>query len=84
MARPPDGIIDLDALARVGVVAFEPSIESGLLTSPEARTMPYNWAPMPDGEARLVPRQSVKDVDQEAQGRTLMQRIPCGELPAQP
>jgi len=32
-------------------------IDAGLLTSPEARTMHYNWSPLPDGTARLIPQQ---------------------------
>lgn len=64
--------------------AFEPMIERGMLTSPEARTMPYNWSPMPDGGARLIPSQYVKDLDWEAQGRKLMHVYPATEGPHNP
>lgn len=68
----------------VNNAAFEPMIEAGLLASPEARTMPYNWAPMPDGGARLIPRQYVPDADWEAQGRTLMHVYPATHGPHNP
>ena len=68
----------------VNNAAFEPYIESGLLTSPEARTMPYIWEPMPDGSPRLVKRQYVKDIDWEAQGRKLMHVYPAQYGPHNP
>lgn len=64
--------------------AFAPMIAQGLLTSPEARSMPYNWSPMPDGEARLIPQQYVPDADWEAQGRKLMHVYPATHGPHNP
>lgn len=56
-----EGVKRAEKLIRPGALmrdvnnaAFEPMIERGMLTSPEARTMPYNWAPMDDGSARLI------------------------------
>ena len=43
------------SISDVNNAAFEPYIETGLLTSPQTRTMPYNWEAMPDGGPRLVP-----------------------------
>lgn len=78
-------LIKPGALMRdVNNAAFEPMIEAGLLSSPEARTMPYNWAPMEDGGARLIPRQYVRDVDWEAQGRKLMHVYPATHGPHNP
>ena len=61
-----EGVQRAEKLIRPGVLvsdvnnaAFEPYIERGLLTSSDARTMPYNWAPMEDGGPRMVPRQYV-------------------------
>jgi len=34
--------------------------------------MPYNWAAMDDGSARLIRRRHVKNIDWEAPGRKLM------------
>ncbi|PKA42959.1 Xaa-Pro peptidase family protein [Rhizobium sullae] len=86
-----DGVKRAEKLIRPGALmrdinnaAFEPMIERGMLTSPEARTMPYNWSSMPDGQARLIPQQYVKDVDWEAQGRKLMHVYPATEGPHNP
>jgi len=68
----------------VNNAAFEPYIEAGLLKSPEARTMPYIWEPMPDGSPRLVKQQYVKDIDWEAQGRKLMHVYPAQYGPHNP
>jgi len=46
--------------------------------------MPYNWAPMPDGNARLIPHQYVQDIDWEAQGRKLMHVYPATHGPHNP
>jgi Xaa-Pro aminopeptidase len=64
--------------------AFEPMIEAGLLSSPEARTMPYIWEPMPDGKPRPLLRQNVPDVDYEAQGRQLRHVYPAHFGPHNP
>ncbi|TQX85169.1 MULTISPECIES: M24 family metallopeptidase [Rhizobium] len=86
-----EGVKRAEKLIRPGALmrdinnaAFEPMIERGMLTSPEARTMPYNWSPMPDGGARLIPSQYVKDLDWEAQGRKLMHVYPATEGPHNP
>lgn len=86
-----DGVRRAEKLIKPGTLmrdvnnaAFEPLIERGLLVSPEARTMPYNWGPMPDGEARLVPRQYVQNLDWEAQGRKLMHVYPATHGPHNP
>ena len=68
----------------VNNAAFEPYIEHGLLTSPEARTMPYNWSAGPHGEPRLLPRKYVPDDDWEAQGRKLMHVYPATHGPHNP
>lgn len=68
----------------VNNAAFEPYIEHGLLTSSEARTMPYNWEAMPDGGPRLVPQQYVPDPDLEAQGRRLNHVYPANDGPHNP
>lgn len=46
--------------------------------------MPYNWSPMEDGGARLIPHQYVKDIDWEAQGRKLMHVYPATHGPHNP
>jgi Xaa-Pro aminopeptidase len=86
-----DGVKRAQRLIRPGALfsdinnaAFEPYIERGLLAAPDARTMPYIWAPMPDGGPRLVPRQYVADADWEAQGRTLMHVYPASPGPHNP
>ncbi|MEZ0214163.1 MAG: M24 family metallopeptidase [Xanthobacteraceae bacterium] len=80
-----ESLIKPGALMRdVNNAAFEPMIELGLLASPEARTMPYNWSAMPDGGARLIPRQYVQDIDWEAQGRKLMHVYPATHGPHNP
>ena len=78
-------LIKPGALMRdINNAAFGPMIERGMLTSPEARTMPYNWSPESDGSARLIPRQYVRDIDWEAQGRTLMHVYPATHGPHNP
>ncbi len=91
LAACTEGVKRAEKLIRPGALmrdvnnaAFEPMIERGMLTSPEARTMPYNWAPMDDGSARLIPRQYVKNIDWEAQGRTLMHVYPATHGPHNP
>ena len=51
LAACTEGVKRAEKLIRPGALmrdvnnaAFEPYIEHGLLTSPEARTMPYNWS----------------------------------------
>lgn len=91
LAACTDGVKRAERLIKPGALmrdinnaAFESMIEQGLLTSPEARTMPYNWSPMPDGGARLIPQQYVKDIDWEAQGRKLMHVYPATHGPHNP
>lgn len=91
LAMCTDGVKRAEKLVRPGALvrdvnnaAFEPYIERGLLTSPEARTMPYNWSSEPDGAPRLLPRQYVPDVDWEAQGRKLMHVYPATPGPHNP
>lgn len=91
LAACTEGVKRAEKLVRPGALmrdvnnaAFEPMIERGMLSSPEARTMPYNWAPMDDGSARLIPRQYVKNIDWEAQGRTLMHVYPATHGPHNP
>lgn len=91
LAACTDGVKRAERLIKPGALmrdinnaAFESMIEQDLLTSPEARTMPYNWSPMPDGGARLIPQQYVKDIDWEAQGRKLMHVYPATHGPHNP
>ena len=91
LAMCAEGVKRAEKLIRPGALmrdinnaAFEPYIERGLLSSPEARTMPYNWEPAEDGGARLIPRQSVRDIDWEAQGRTLDHVYPTTPGPHNP
>jgi len=91
LAACTEGVKRAEKLIRPGALmrdinnaAFGPMIERGMLTSPEARTMPYNWAPMPDGSARLIPHQYVQDIDWEAQGRRLMHVYPATHGPHNP
>ena len=86
-----EGVKRAEKLIRPGALvcdinnaAFEPYIEHGLLTAPDARTMPYNWAPNEDGGPRLVPRQYVPDEDWEARGRKLMHVYPATDGPHNP
>lgn len=72
------GVKAAEALIRPGVLvsevndtAFAPRIDAGLLDSPHARTMPYNWSTAPGGGPIEVPRQAIPDPDWEAQGRGL-------------
>ena len=64
--------------------AFEAYIERGFLDSAEARTMPWNWEPNPDGTPRPIPRQDVHDEDWEAQGRKLRHVYPATIGPNSP
>jgi Xaa-Pro aminopeptidase len=91
LAACTEGVKRAEKLIRPGVLmsevnnaAFEPYIKLGLLTSPDARTMPYNWSPASDGGPRLVPYQYVPDVDWEAQGRKLMHVYPAADGPHNP
>jgi len=86
-----EGVKRAEKLIKPGVLfrdvnnaAFEPYIEAGLLKSPEARTMPYIWAPMDDGSPRPVKRQYVRDIDWEAQGRKLNHVYPAQYGPHNP
>lgn len=71
-------------LRDVNNAAFEPFIERGFLDSPEARTMPFNWAALPDGTPRPVRRDYVPDADWEAQGRRLNHVYPAATGPHNP
>jgi Xaa-Pro aminopeptidase len=91
LAACTEGVKRAEKLIRPGVLvsdvnnaAFEPYIEHGLLSSPDARTMPYNWEPMPDGGPRPVQRQYVPDADWEALGRKLMHVYPVTHGPHNP
>ena len=91
LAACTEGVKRAEKLIRPGALvsdvnnaAFEPYIEHGLLSSPDARTMPYNWEPMPDGGPRLVQQQYVPDPDWEARGRKLMHVYPATHGPHNP
>lgn len=70
--------------SEVNNAAFESYIELGLISSPNARTMPYNWSPGPDGGPLRVPSRYVPDADWEAQGRKLMHVYPATNGPHNP
>lgn len=85
------GVKAAEKLIRPGVLAsevnnaaFEPMIAAGLLDSPEARTMPYNWSTGPNGLPLEVPRQYVPEPDWEAKGRRLMHVYPATFGPHNP
>ena len=92
LAACTEGVKRAEKLIRPGALmsdvnnaAFESYIEHGLLASPEARTMPYNWEP--HGRwfgPRPVPQQYVPDADWEAQGRKLMHVYPATHGPHNP
>lgn len=91
LAACVDGVKRAERMIKPGALmrdvnnaAFESYIERGLLDDPEARTMPYNWAPMDDGSPRPIPRQYVPDIDWEAQGRKLMHVYPATHGPHNP
>ncbi|MDQ8022301.1 MAG: Xaa-Pro peptidase family protein [Moraxellaceae bacterium] len=91
LATCVDGVKRAEKLIRPGALirdvnnaAFEPFIEKGYLRDAEARTMPFNWEAMPDGEPRQVKRQYVRDIDWEAQGRKLMHVYPATHGPHNP
>lgn len=91
LAACTDGVKRAEKLIKPGVLisdvnnaAFEPYIERGFLTAPDARTMPYNWAAAEDGGPRLIKSQYVKDIDWEAQGRTLNHVYPATSGPHNP
>jgi Xaa-Pro aminopeptidase len=91
LAACTDGVKRAEKLIRPGALisdvnnaAFGPYIERGFLTAPDARTMPYNWAAAEDGGPRLIGKQYVKDVDWEAQGRTLNHVYPATHGPHNP
>jgi len=86
-----DGVERAMAAARPGALvrdvnnaAFEAYIERGYLTSPEAREMPWNWAPNADGTPRPIRKRKVKDKDWEAQGRALRHVYPATNGPNGP
>lgn len=91
LAACTEGVKRAERLIRPGALisdvnnaAFESYIEHGLLDSPHARTMPYNWSTADDGGARLVPRRYVPDADWETQGRKLMHVYPATHGPHNP
>ena len=91
LAACTEGVKRAEKLIRPGTLiseinnaAFSSYIEHGMLTAPDARTMPYNWSPADDGGPRLVPRQYVPDADWEAQGRRLMHVYPATHGPHNP
>jgi Xaa-Pro aminopeptidase len=86
-----EGVKRAERLIRPGALmrdvnnaAFEPFIEKGLLSSPETRTMPYNWSPADDGGPRRIRKQYVRDQDLESQGRKLMHVYPATHGPHNP
>jgi Xaa-Pro aminopeptidase len=86
-----DGVKRAEALIRPGTlvrdvnnVAFDAYIERGYLTSPEARTMPFNWQALEDGKPREIPFQYVEAPDWERQGRRLMHVYPATKGPHNP
>lgn len=79
-----DGVKRATAEARPGALirdvnnaSFGPYIERGYVKSPEARDIPWNWEPMPDGSPRPIPREYIPDEDLERQGRKLMHVYPA-------
>lgn len=85
------GVRAAEKLIRPGVLAstvndaaFAPMIEAGLLESPAARTMPYNWSMGPDGAPLEIPRQQVPEPDWEARGRRLTHVYPATRGPHNP
>ena len=83
--RRAEKLIKPGALMRdINNAAFEPYIEHGLIASPEARAMPYNWAAASDGGPRMIPRQEVPDADWERQGRKLNHVYPATKGPHNP
>jgi Xaa-Pro aminopeptidase len=86
-----DGVKAAERLIRPGLpvsavnnAAFAPMIAAGLLDSPDARTMPYNWSTAPDGSPREFVRQHIPEPDYEAQGRRLMHVYPATHGPHNP
>lgn len=71
-------------VSEVNNAAFAPMIEAGLLASPDARTMPYNWSTAEGGGPREIPLRPVPDPDWEAQGRTLRHVYPATHGPHNP
>jgi len=91
LAACTEGVRRAERLIRPGALvsdvnnaAFGSYIEHGLLASPHARTMPYNWQAADDGGPRLVPMQYVADADWEARGRRLMHVYPATHGPHNP
>jgi len=71
-------------VSEVNNAAFDEMIKAGLLASPDARTMPYNWRMAEDGGPLEIPRQYVPDPDLEAQGRRLNHVYPAAHGPHNP
>jgi len=71
-------------VSAVNNAAFAEMIKAGLLQSPVARTMPYNWRMAEDGGPLEIPRQYVPDPDLEAQGRKLNHVYPAAYGPHNP
>jgi Xaa-Pro aminopeptidase len=72
------------SVSDVNNAAFAPYIENGLLDSPAARTMPYNWSSAPDGGPLAIPRGKVSEPDWEARGRSLDHIYPALAGPHNP
>lgn len=86
-----EGVKRAMMIARPGVLmrdvnnaAFQPYIDRGYLKSAEARTVPWNWEPNPDGTARRIPIELVKDEDWEGMGRDLRHVYPATSGPNGP
>lgn len=71
VARP--GVLMRD----VNHAAFQPYIERGYLKSPDARMIPFNWEANPDGTARRIPLEHIKDETWEGMGRDLRHVYPA-------
>lgn len=86
-----EGVKRAMAVARPGALvrdvnnaSFEPYIERGYVTSPEARDLPWNWAPNADGSPRPIPIRRIADADMAAQGRQLRHVYPATKGPNGP
>jgi Xaa-Pro aminopeptidase len=61
----------------VNNAAFEAYIERGYLSSPEAKDIPWNWEPNPDGTPRPFPVEKIHNEDWERMGRDLRHVYPA-------
>ncbi|MDP6602860.1 MAG: M24 family metallopeptidase [Rhodospirillales bacterium] len=61
----------------VNNAAFSALVERGMIDSPEARAMPWAFAPGADGSPLPVPVRTIPDRDLEGQGRALRHLYPA-------